>query len=117
MIFLIIQDSLKFVYRDVYPLLISLLQRYANDDREEFLDVKSSLVLLAEAVIQMTSPSMGDQLKPKDFEKKVHFSKEIDEGISTLDWSMTSGIHAILLQSLKKHASKEHLAQEVSVNG
>ena len=116
-ILLIIYDSLKFVYRDVYPLLISLLQRYANDDKEEFLDIKSSLVLLAEAVIQMTSPNMGDQLKTKEFEKKVHFSQEINEDISSLDWSMTSGIHAILVQSLKKNASKEHLANEVSVNG
>ena len=60
------------MYRDVYPLLISLLQRYANDEREEFFCITSALVLLAEAVIQMTSPSTGDQLKPKDFEKKVH---------------------------------------------
>lgn len=117
MIFYMVYDSPKFLCRDVYPLLISLLQRYVNDEREEFLDIKSSLVLLAEAVIRMTSPNMEDQQKPKHFEKKVHFSEEIDEDISTLDWSMTSGIHAILVQSLRKQASKEEMEKEASMNG
>ncbi|XP_065056434.1 RNA polymerase II-associated protein 1-like isoform X1 [Rhopilema esculentum] len=89
---------------DVYPYLISLLQKYVLNNDGKYLNLRSSLVLLAAAVVQMTTYKSAEEGLNTRSAQKVRFDCDVEELVPDLDWSMVSGIDSIMWQSIRSTA-------------
>ncbi len=97
------------IFRDVYPLLISLLQKFAITAPEECPDILPALILLAEAITQATtvkSQETHEGSAEKDGGKSVRFSGLADEDVDLLDWNLVAGIHPITSQLIKERIDR-----------
>ena len=101
-------------FSDVYPFLISLLQKYVLSNDGKHLNLRSSLVLLAAAVVQMTTYKSAEEGLNTRSAQKVRFDSDVKELVPDLDWSMVSGIDSIMWQSIRNTA-EAFLSTELEV--
>ncbi len=105
--------------RDVYPLLISLLQKFGPQSSVETSGILKALLLLCESIVQATSIKTDDSSKDLAAERKksVRFSGVASENeIDLIEWKMVEGIHSIILQLMKVHVRDFISDDNVSVS-